>query len=461
MTVSSTTTRHSFNGTDSTGPFSISFTIQDASHIQVYWDKGSSGTVGTPASSGDFTAGSSGYIVKDVHYSVQNAGTSTNATITLLSGGWTVDSTLQYATSADTFIITRNIGITQTTDYQNNSAIDAETLENSFDKITQIVQQVNDDSGYSIKFSSALAGSAGFNTDSGTASTISQNKADRSNNLISFDSNGDIIATQELGSWRGNWVTGTAYVERDLVKDAETGAVYLCLVGHDSGTFATDLSASKWESIIDAGGFNVKLTANVTVDSGEKLVTPYKIDLNGYTLTNNGTVFCAEILTGTGTLTGSGSTTQSGPINLTDAGVSTTTGTETLTNKTLTSPKINEDVVMSATATELNVMDGSATTQATVTLAGTDGVVISDADVMKQALVSDFDTYVSGTTKTLTNKTLTTPVIAEIDSGAAITLDATTYVELNADNGIVYMKDGATTMLTIQLSGGNTTITGP
>ena len=40
---------------------------------------------------------------------------------------------------------------------------------------------------------------------------------------------------------------------------------------------------------------------------------------------------------------------------------------------------------VTASATELNVMDGSTTTQATVTLAGTDGVVISDGDTMKQA----------------------------------------------------------------------------
>jgi hypothetical protein len=35
-----------------------------------------------------------------------------------------------------------------------------------------------------------------------------------------------------------------------------------------------------------------------------------------------------------------------------------TTDTQTLTNKTLTSPKINEDVVLTATATELNYVDG-------------------------------------------------------------------------------------------------------
>ena len=49
---------------------------------------------------------------------------------------------------------------------------------------------------------------------------------------------------------------------------------------------------------------------------------------------------------------------------------------------------------ITATAAELNVLDGSATTQATVTLQGTDGVVISDTNTMTQALVSDFDTYI-------------------------------------------------------------------
>ena len=36
-----------------------------------------------------------------------------------------------------------------------------------------------------------------------------------------------------------------------------------------------------------------------------------------------------------------------------------TTNTQTLTNKTLTTPKINEDVALTATATELNLIDGS------------------------------------------------------------------------------------------------------
>ncbi len=46
------------------------------------------------------------------------------------------------------------------------------------------------------------------------------------------------------------------------------------------------------------------------------------------------------------------------------AGNVTTTGTQTLTNKTLTSPKINENVVVTSTATELNILDGVTATAA-------------------------------------------------------------------------------------------------
>ena len=41
-----------------------------------------------------------------------------------------------------------------------------------------------------------------------------------------------------------------------------------------------------------------------------------------------------------------------------DSTVATLAGTQTFTNKTLTSPKINEDVALTATATELNLLDG-------------------------------------------------------------------------------------------------------
>ncbi len=60
--------------------------------------------------------------------------------------------------------------------------------------------------------------------------------------------------------------------------------------------------------------------------------------------------------------------------------------------------------------------------------------------------------------QTLTNKTLTTPIIAEIDSGAAITLDATTDIILDADGGDITLKDGGTTFGNLNNSSGELVI---
>lgn len=53
---------------------------------------------------------------------------------------------------------------------------------------------------------------------------------------------------------RGDWVTATAYAQLDLV--ASGSNIYVCLVAHTSGTFATDLAAAKWM------GWSFNLTAD-------------------------------------------------------------------------------------------------------------------------------------------------------------------------------------------------------
>lgn len=51
--------------------------------------------------------------------------------------------------------------------------------------------------------------------------------------------------------WRGDWVTATSYHVGDGVQ--HTGSSYVCLIAHTSGTFATDLAASKWQIIAEKG----------------------------------------------------------------------------------------------------------------------------------------------------------------------------------------------------------------
>ena len=59
------------------------------------------------------------------------------------------------------------------------------------------------------------------------------------------------------------------------------------------------------------------------------------------------------------------------------------------------------------------------------------------------------DLVSTASTATLTNKTLTTPVIAEITSGSTITLNATTDIVLDADGANVIFKDNGTSILDI------------
>lgn len=51
--------------------------------------------------------------------------------------------------------------------------------------------------------------------------------------------------------WRSSWLTATSYAKNDLVKT--NGNVYICLIAHTSGTFATDLTDLKWELMVSKG----------------------------------------------------------------------------------------------------------------------------------------------------------------------------------------------------------------
>jgi hypothetical protein len=99
------------------------------------------------------------------------------------------------------------------------------------------------------------------------------------------------------------------------------------------------------------------------------------------------------------------------------------TTAQTLTNKRLTSPKINEDVAMTASATELNVLDGIPATLTATELGYVDGVTSAIQTQLgtKQATVIAPNTYVgevgnvttSATTElTAITKTITNPAVA-------------------------------------------------
>ena len=104
---------------------------------------------------------------------------------------------------------------------------------------------------------------------------------------------------------------------------------------------------------------------------------------------------------------------------------------------------------VTATAAEINLIDGG-TSRGTTAVASGDGILTNDGGTMRMTNVDTFDTYFSATTKTLTNKTLTTPVIATISSSSNdMTLDAGADIILDADGADIIFKDVGTSILTI------------
>lgn len=143
------------------------------------------------------------------------------------------------------------------------------------------------------------------------------------------------------------------------------------------------VSASNKVQIGNAAVTNVKTSGTLTAGA---ITIPNTDGTSGQVLSTNGSGALSWTNAPTGTVS-----------SLSDLSVTATASElNILDGVTATATELNIIDGVTATTAELNIMDGSATTQATVTLVGTDGIVISDGDIMKQALMSDIKTYVEG-----------------------------------------------------------------
>ena len=128
-------------------------------------------------------------------------------------------------TNTETVVVVRNVPLTQQTDYQANDPFPAESHEEALDKLTMLTQQIQDAVNRSIKLSA---------TNTMTSTEFTVGAVDRANKILAFDSSGEIAVTQEIGTYRGNWASGTAYQQRDIIKDTSNANIYICLVAHTS-----------------------------------------------------------------------------------------------------------------------------------------------------------------------------------------------------------------------------------
>jgi hypothetical protein len=128
-----------------------------------------------------------------------------------------------------------------------------------------------------------------------------------------------------------------------------------------------------------------------------------------------------------------------------DARLVSTSSTATLTNKTLTSPKINEDVAVTATATEINILDGVTSTTAELNIL--DGVTSTATELN----ILDGVTSTTAELNILDGVTSTASELNLVDGSSAGTI-------VNS-KAVVYGSSGEVNATTLQIAGTSITST--
>jgi hypothetical protein len=114
-----------------------------------------------------------------------------------------------------------------------------------------------------------------------------------------------------------------------------------------------------------------------------------------------------------------GVTSTTAELNILDGVTSTAAELNILDGVTSTTAELNILDGVTATTAELNLTDGGSSV-GTTAVAGGDGILTNDNGTMRQTSVDTFDTYLSQSAKTLTNKTLTSAVLNGTISGTSI-----------------------------------------
>ena len=223
MTISSTTVKNSYSGNGSTTAFAYTFKIFANTDLQVII-RSSTGTE----------------TVKTLttHYTVSGVGDASGGNVTFTTGNTPA--------SGETVVIRRAVPQTQAIDYIANDPFPAESHEEGLDRATMTTQQVQEELDRSLKLS---------RTNTMTSTEFTVGATDRANKVLSFDSSGELSVTQELGTFKGDWSSGTAYVIRDLVKDTSTNNIFIVNTAHTasgSEPLTTNANSAKYDLIVDA-----------------------------------------------------------------------------------------------------------------------------------------------------------------------------------------------------------------
>jgi len=231
MTISSTTVKNSYSGNGTLDTFNYTFKIFANADIQVIIRD---------------TAGVETVKTLTTHYTVTGAGAANGGTIVFTSGN--------IPSATETVVLRRALPQTQSIDYIANDAFPAESHEEGLDRSMMAVQQLQEEVDRSIKLS---------RTNTMTSTEFSIGDTDRAGKVFGFDSAGELVVTQELGTFKNDWSASTTYAARDIVKDTSTNNIFLCNIGHTSSgsqPLTTNTDSAKWDLLVDAASATTSAT---------------------------------------------------------------------------------------------------------------------------------------------------------------------------------------------------------
>ena len=277
------------------------------------------------------------------------------------------------------------------------------------------------------------------NADAATKSYVDQSVAGLRTRLIAeCASTANVNISNGLEA--GDTIDGITLVagDRILLKNQSTATangLYIA-VANGAGAASRDpehdtiAELSGGMIVVNQGSANDNKIFLCTTDSNGSIGST-AITYTQVTPSNSGTV--TSIATGTGI--NGGTITSTGTLSI-DSTVATLSGTQTLTNKTLNSPKVNENVAVTSTATEINKLDavsrgsliyGNPSAATAILTKGGAGTVLT-SDGTDIAWQSSAAAAITSTANGANNRIATYTGAAGLNGEANLTFDGSTFV---------------------------------
>jgi len=379
MTVSSTTVKNSYSGNGSTTQFAYGYKIFADSDLIVIIRTDSTGveTVKTLTT----------------HYTVSGAGDASGGNVTFTSGNTPA--------SGETVVIIREVPQTQAIDYIANDPFPAESHEEGLDRGTMTTQQVQEELNRAIKLS---------RTNTMTSTEFTVGATDRANKVLAFNASGEISVTQELGTFKGNSATTTtaAFVQRDIVKattTAQLNNIYICVADSVVG-----------DSLTDTDHFALLVDAVSAATSAAASAASATTSGNSATASANSATASANSATTSG--------------NSATASANSATAAASSATDAAASADAFDDIYLGSKSSDPSTdNDGDALAAGMLYFNTTNDILrVYSGSAWQDAALSSTGVVTLTGTQTLTNKTLTAPVINS-PTGNFIKIEGTNFTD--------------------------------